>query len=97
MYEEGRGETDYEEGEGWTQEKSNTSEGVRVKVRVGRPMLLAGSEEPWKEDCDSSEDEPDQGQEGLLTCTDVEPGEGEMAKLEHLVKRTHAAWSLQIK
>ena len=54
-------------------------------------MLLAGREETWKEDGDSCEEERGQNEERLLVGTELEPGEGEVAELEHLVKRTHAA------
>lgn len=54
-------------------------------------MLLAGREEPWKDDGDSCEEERGQNEERLLVGTELEPGEGEVAELEHLVKRAHAA------
>jgi len=56
MYKEGRSKADYKEGEERAQEKLTTSGGARVKA-----MLLAGREDPWKQDCDSCEDERDQG------------------------------------
>jgi len=59
MYKEGRSKADYEEGEERAQEKLTTSGGARVKA--GESMLLAGREDPWKQDCDSCEDERDQG------------------------------------
>ena len=53
--------------------------------------MLAGREKPRKQDCDSCEDECGQNQERLLARTELEPGEGKVAELEHLVERTHAA------
>ena len=60
------------------------------------PKLLAGWEEPGKQDCDSCEDERGQDEERLLARTELEPGEGEVAKLEDLVKRTHPAACLDL-
>ena len=61
------------------------------------PMLLTEWEDPWNQEEDSCQYEANQGQEGLLICSEMKPGKGEMAKLEDLVKRTHLdAWSLQI-